>query len=300
MLIFSLAKVGPNPKVTSFFEDFPVKRKTNYTWNEFSSPTFEVNVGVGQGSALSPILSALYLSPLLYILEKYLKTLNISVSLLSFVDDGLLISQNKSIDVSNSQLFCSYNVLSGLLNKFGLNIEHSKTESFHFNRSHRTFNPSPLDLTPLGGLVLCPKNLWKYLGFIFDRKLTFHQHIDFYSNKAISTVKCMKLQRRAAIWILGAFKTSPMEELEAIAGLIPIKFHLHKLVGRSQLRSASLPENHLIKNLMDDSLNTRLNSHPHSINSLTACQKTSIKGHIIDSNNKLYGVFPSFSPLNLK
>ena len=162
-------------------------------WNKFSSPTYEVNVGVGQRSTLSPILSALYLSPLLYILEKCLNILNIPVSLISFVDDSLFISQNKSIDVLSSQLFCSYNVLSGLLDKFGLNIEHSKTEIFHFNRSHGTFNPPPLDLSPLGGPILCPKNSWKYLGFIFDRKLTFHQHIDFYSNKAISMVKCMKL-----------------------------------------------------------------------------------------------------------
>ena len=168
MLILSLVKAGLDPKVTSFFEDFLVKRKTNYTWNEFSSPMFEVNVEVGQGSALSPILSALYLSPLLYILEKRLKTINISVSLLSFVDDGLLISQNKSIDVSNSQLFCSYNILSGPLDKFGFNIEHSKTELFHFNRSHRMFNPPPLDLLSLEGPVLRPKNSWKYLGFIFD------------------------------------------------------------------------------------------------------------------------------------
>ena len=193
MLILSLAKVGLDLKVTFFFEDFLVKRKTNYTWNKFSSPTFEVNVGVGQESTLSPILSALYLSPLLYILEKQLKTLNIPVSLLSFVDDGLFISQNKSIDISYSQLFCSYNVLSGLLDKFGLNIEHPKTEMFHFNRSHGMFNPPPLDLSLLGGPILHPKNSWKYLGFIFDQKLMFHQHIDFYSNKAISMVKCMKL-----------------------------------------------------------------------------------------------------------
>ena len=153
---------------------------------------YEVNVEVGQGSALSPILSALYLSPL-YILEKRLNILNIPISLISFVDDGLFISQNKSIDALNSQLFCSYNVLSRLLNKFGLNIKYSKTEMFHFNRSHGTLNPPPLNLLPLGGPILHPKNSWKYLGFIFDRKLMFHQYIDFYSNKAISTVKCMKL-----------------------------------------------------------------------------------------------------------
>jgi len=61
------------------------------------------------------------------------------------------------------------------------------------------------------------------------------------------------MQRRAAIWILGAFRTFPTEGLEAIADLIPIKLHLHKLTSRSQLRSAALPENHLIKTLIDDS-----------------------------------------------
>jgi len=31
------------------------------------------------------------------------------------------------------------------------------------------------------------------LGFIFDRNLSFHQHISFYSNKALSTIKSMKM-----------------------------------------------------------------------------------------------------------
>ena len=150
--------MGLNPKVTSFFADFLVRRKTNYMWNDFSSPIYEVNVRVGQESALSPILSTLYLSPLLYILEKCLKNLNISVSLISFVDDGLIISQNKLIDISNSQLFYSYNILSRLLIKFGLDIEHSKTETFYFNRSYGTFNPPPLNLSSIGGPILRSKS----------------------------------------------------------------------------------------------------------------------------------------------
>ena len=154
---------------------------------------FDVNVRVGQGSALSPILSTLYLSLLLYILENWLKNLKIPISILSFVDDGLFIAQNKSFNISNSYLFCSYNVLSKLLDSFGLVTEHSKTEIFHFNRSQGVFNPPPLDLSLLEGPILQPKDSWKYLGFIFDRKLSFHKHIDYYANKAISMVKYMKL-----------------------------------------------------------------------------------------------------------
>ena len=193
LLTIILEKAGLEPKVALFFVDYLVNRKTNYNWNELSSPIFKVNVGVGQGSALSPILSALYLSPLLYILEKHLKNLKIPISFISFVNDSLFIAQNKSIVTLNSQLFCSYNILSKLLNKFSLIVEHSKTDIFHFNRSLRVFNPLPLDLSAIGGPILKPKDLWKYLGFIFDQKLNFHQHINFYLNKAILTVKCMKL-----------------------------------------------------------------------------------------------------------
>ena len=83
--------------------------------------------------------------------------------------------------------------MTNLLKKFGLIVEHLKTEVFHFNRSQGTFNPPPLDLSSIGGNILWPKNMWKYVDFIFDRKLSFHQYIDFYSNKVMSIVKCMKI-----------------------------------------------------------------------------------------------------------
>ena len=52
-------------------------------------------------------------------------------------------------------------------------MEHGKTEVFYFSRSHGVFDPSPLDLSALGSLILYPRNIWKYLEFIFDRKLFF-------------------------------------------------------------------------------------------------------------------------------
>ena len=168
ILSLILKKVGLDPKVSSFFENYLVRRKMSYVWNNLHSPFFKVNVGVGQGSALSLILSALYLFLFLYILKKRLKNLKIPFSTLLFVDDELIITQNKSLNTSNSHLFCSYNVLSKLLDSFGLVIEHMKTEIFHFNRSHEIFNPPPLNLTPIWDPILCPKNTWKYLGFIFD------------------------------------------------------------------------------------------------------------------------------------
>ena len=46
LLTLILEKVGLDPKVTSFFANYLVKRKTSYLWNSLPSPTFEVNIGV--------------------------------------------------------------------------------------------------------------------------------------------------------------------------------------------------------------------------------------------------------------
>jgi len=79
----------------------------------------------------------LYISLLSFIL---LKTLKIPISLISFVDNRLFVSQNKAILHLNANIFCSYNIMSSLLSKFGLIIEHSKTDVFYFSRAHRAFN----------------------------------------------------------------------------------------------------------------------------------------------------------------
>ena len=269
--------------------------------------------------------------------------------IISFVGDGLFISQNKSLDISNSYLFCSYNIMTKLLERFGLIVEHSKTEVFHFNRSQGSFNPLLLDLSPIRESILKLKSTWKYLDSIFDRKLSFHQHIDFYTNKAMSMVKYMKIlgnssqdinltqkhllyrccvlsialygfqlwfynymplsyplkilgkmQRKAVIWILGVFKMSPLLGIEAIVGLIPIKLHLQKLGRRSQLRAHSLLLNHLIQTIMESHHGTHKLWHPALLDTLTNCQRSHIKGHLVDTNNKFNGIFPFFLPLHSK
>ena len=107
-----------------------------------------------------------------------------------------------------------------------------------------------------------------------------------------------KMQRRAAIWILGAFKTSPSMGIEAIAGIILIKFHLQKIARRSEICPLKLSLSHLLRSLMDDSPFSSIMPNPHCVGSLTNCQRNLTKGHLINSFNKALGIFPSFSPLN--
>ena len=118
-----LRKARFDSKIDCSFSNYLVGRKTWYFWNNFSFFFFNIDIGVKQGSPLSPILSVLYLAPVLYILKRHLKTLKILVSILSFVDNSLLIVQSKLLTISNSFLFCSYDITSSFLEKFGLIME---------------------------------------------------------------------------------------------------------------------------------------------------------------------------------
>ena len=65
LLPLILAKAEFDPRILSFFGNYLVGRKMSYFQNNFSSPSFNVGISVGQSSVLSPILSALYLFSIL-------------------------------------------------------------------------------------------------------------------------------------------------------------------------------------------------------------------------------------------
>ena len=106
------------------------------------------------------------------------------------------------------------------------------------------------------------------------------------------------MQRRVALWILGAFQTLPSFDIKTIASLIPIYLYLQKLKGRSQLRAHALPPNHILQSLLESRLTIYKTHHHLSLDLLTKHQGEMIKGPIIDMNNRFNKVFPSFDSLN--
>jgi len=106
------------------------------------------------------------------------------------------------------------------------------------------------------------------------------------------------MQRRAAIWILGAFKMFPSFGIEAIMGLMPINLYLQKLGGRSQLCTCKLPPSHLIRSLINLQLNSDSGLDAVALDSLTNRQQSLVKDHLVDSANRVNEYFPSFNPLN--
>ncbi|CAA7263688.1 unnamed protein product [Cyclocybe aegerita] len=345
MFMAVLRKQGFSPVVVEFFASYLVGRSTVYCWNTFQSDSQSADMGVGQGSALSPVISGLFIAPVMKLF--YTKAAALNTTLLSFVDDGTILAQSKQLDDNNVGLHKAYKIIYLLFVAFTLVLEHDKTELFHFSCRRDAYNPS-LDLgySPhTGATPLKPKTYWRYLGFYFDRGLTFHEHVRYYATKAFTTVQAMRMlgnstrglspkqhrllyrscvvpiatygyhlwyfdgarnkgvmnqlkrmQRKAALWITGAFCTSPTGGLEALAGLIPVHLMLKKLATRAVYRVATLSDTHPLHFMMGEGLLKRAEPHAHSAMLMTPAMQGKVKSTVMEVDKRVHTLTESFEP----
>jgi hypothetical protein len=145
-------------------------------------------VGVGQESALSPVLSALYIALVMHGFQAHPSFMGCNI--LSYMNDGTIITQSKSLLSNLEPLKKAYWVVNDLLRSFSLVLEYDKSEISHFTRAHHNLLPSlALDTS----IHLVPKTFWCYLGFFFNRSLSFREHVHYYSTKAFSMVLSMRM-----------------------------------------------------------------------------------------------------------
>ena len=150
-----------NSQISFFFSDYLINKQIQYVWKNFVLLFFKASISLEQSSTLFPILSTIYITPIFYIFEKRTKSLLpfIPISNLSFVDDRLLISQEKSYEKLNANLFYSYNIISSLFNQFSLVIKYNKSEVFYFSRLTKSTHYFLLDLRPLKSSLLYLKDI---------------------------------------------------------------------------------------------------------------------------------------------
>ncbi|KAF8701602.1 hypothetical protein AX14_000376, partial [Amanita brunnescens Koide BX004] len=192
--------LGFSPIITALIKSYFSNRVTSYKWDSAQSRKYDFSLGTPQGDCLSPILSALHIS--VAIRRVFPETMPpASTRCLFFVDDSALITASPSLQTNVDVLRLYLLLLLQALSDIGLQVEASKTELIHFfafelTASRRLAISHQPSLTFTWRMIqfnISPSPIWRYLGFFFSPTLDFSYHVQFYTNKAFSTIRACNM-----------------------------------------------------------------------------------------------------------
>ncbi|KDR65264.1 hypothetical protein GALMADRAFT_21607, partial [Galerina marginata CBS 339.88] len=106
-----------------------------------------------------------------------------------------------------------------------------------------------------------------------------------------------QMQRKAALWITGAFSTSPGPGVEALAGLLPIHLLLERMATHGILRAGTFSETHPVRSFLAGHMLGKATPHPLSVQLMTRRQRLGTKGPIMDIVKRLPELTERLEPM---
>ena len=113
-------------------------------FNGRTSDAFELAIGMPQGSPVSPVLSIIYMVPLLYKIRSWS-----NVSLGMYIDDSAIFTCGKEWTNIKESMRYSYSMCIDWLTRAGLNVKPDKTELTFFRKPRECMEPPPYIHLPL-------------------------------------------------------------------------------------------------------------------------------------------------------
>jgi len=175
-----LHQAGLRGRLPCFIEGFSKNIKFSVRLGACLSGLFDQEMGVPQGIVLSMTLFALKINSIVKAISPCVECSN--------VDDFLIVCRSKYVHIIERHLQRSFNMLSHWAENNGFKCSSSKTVCMHFCRL-RSAHPNP-ELTPNGTLIPVVEQT-KFLGVIFDNKLTFLPHIRYLKDKCAKALNLL-------------------------------------------------------------------------------------------------------------
>ena len=196
-ILADLADLGVKGHLPKFIEGFLTNRLFKVRVGSTFSDFFEQESGVPQGSILSPALFSIKINN---IIKSVLQGTDSSL----FVDDFALVIKGKSLKFLERNMQLCINSVQKWVGENGFKFSTSKTQAIHFYNSNE-FHPDP-DVY-LGKERINSVKEAKFLGMIFDQKLTFLPHIIMIMYLKTSCQKSLNLLRVVGHTDWGADRT---------------------------------------------------------------------------------------------
>lgn len=291
-ILRDLHNMGLRGNLPEFISNFLDHRSFQVKVGSELSDFFPQEEGVPQGSILSPILFEIKINSIM-------DTLNKDTENSLYVDDFMMAYASKArIDCTERHLQLQLTKLEKWANENGFKFSPQKTQAVHFcNKTSCVRDP---ELT-LYGKRIEVKNEARFLGVIFDKKLSFLPHIkdlklrcqkalnafkifcspewggdtdillqlyrslirskldyacQVYGSARKSYIKSLNpIQNQGLRLALGAYRTSPVESLEAEANELPLDLRRKKLSLQYAIKISSTPENPVHSCIFDTPVN---------------------------------------------
>ena len=278
-IIDDIYNMGIRGRLPKFIQGFLSDRTFKVRVGSTHSDTFEQEMGVPQGSILSPVLFSIKINDIV-------KAVTAGTDASLFVDDFALCVRGSTLHrVERHLQLCVNNVQSWVTDN-GFKFSPCKTVCVHFTQKRGTFPDPNINI---GSSPITVAKEAKFLGVIFDSKLSFLSHIKYLRTscqKALDVLRVVghtdwgsdrtvllrlyrslvrsKLDYACIVWgsarksylqmldpihhqglriCLGAFRTSPVQSLYVEAGEPSLSIRRTRLAMNYVLKLKSDPHN---------------------------------------------------------
>lgn len=181
-ILEKLSEAGLQGNLPRFIEEFLTDRTYQVKIGNYLSDTLGITNGVPQGSVISPTLFSLVINDVFSDCPA-----NVKYSL--YADDGAFWLKTKNLQQG---LNTAQQVLDNL-NKWshqnGLQFAAEKTKALIFTKKYKV-NPLPLSIN--GHPIEYVKQI-KFLGVIFDKRITWKPHIEYISAKCQPDLRLLRM-----------------------------------------------------------------------------------------------------------
>lgn len=181
-ILKDLHDFGLKGHLPNFIANFLSNRNFKVRIGSTLSDTYKQEQGVPQGSILSPTLFNIKINSIV----KCLNETDCSL----YVDDFVMFYKSKNMETIEQKLQQCLNKLEDWANENGFKFSKIKTQCVHFCQL-RGLHPDP-NLTIYGSQIPVVEEV-KFLGLIFDKKLTFIPHINYLRTKCLKALNILKV-----------------------------------------------------------------------------------------------------------